>query len=59
MEAPIVHTPMEVDAVKRVGKASHVQLQQLNFLTAGIVSVEDRSERTETVRPPLNERCER
>ena len=28
-------------------------------MTAGGVSVEDRSKRTETVRPPLNERCEK
>ena len=63
--APITYTPMEVDAINRSRrrkserKASHVSLQQLNFLTAGGVSVEDRSKRTETVRPPLNERCER
>ena len=49
--APVTYTPMEVDA--------NVSLQQFNFLTAGGVSVEDKSKRTETVRPPLNERCER
>ena len=40
-------------------ETSHVPLQQLNFLSAGGVSVEDRSKRTETVRPQLNERCEK
>ena len=62
-ETPL--TPMEVDAIKlqtrrkRAREASHVQLQQLNFLTAGRVSVEDRSKRAETVRPQLGERCEK
>ena len=37
----------------------HVRLQQLNFLTAGRVSVEDRSKRAETVRPQLGVRCEK
>ena len=32
-------------------EAIHFRLQQLNILTAGGVSVEDRSNRTETVRP--------
>ena len=36
---------------------SHVQLQQLDFSTAGRVSVEDRSKRTGAVRPQLDERC--
>ena len=40
-------------------KASHVRLQQPNFWTAGGVSVEDRSKRTETVRPQFGECCEK
>ena len=40
-------------------RASHASLQQLNFLTAGGVSVEDRSKRTETVRPQVDELCEK
>ena len=58
---PVTCTPMEVDAINQVAngreQASHVQLQQLNFLTAGKVSVEDRSKRTGAVRPQLDERC--
>ena len=63
--APVTYTPMEVDAIKlqtrrkRAREASHAQLQQPNFLTAGRVSVEDRSKRAETVRPQLGERCEK
>ena len=38
---------------------SHAPMQQPNFLTAGGVSVEDRSNRNETVRPHVDERCER
>ena len=63
--APSKYKPIEVDAIhqvadwKRAKETSHVPLQQLNFLTAGGVSVEDRSKRTETVRPQLNERCEK
>ena len=34
-------------------------MQQPNFLTAGGVSVEDRSKRTETVRPHVVELCEK
>ena len=62
---PTRYEPMEVDAInqvtrwKRAEKASHVRLQQPNFLTAGAVSVEDRSKRAETVRPHLDERCEK
>ena len=52
--APVTYTPMEVDAINLVG-ASHVQLQQLNFLTAGRVSVGDRSKRTGAVRPQFGE----
>ena len=52
--APIVYTPMEVDAINQVA-----ELQQPNFLTAGVVSVEDRSKGAETVRPQLGERCEK
>ena len=33
-------------------------MEQPTFLTAGGVSVEDRSERTETVRPQVDDRCE-
>ena len=43
---------------KRAKETSHVPLQQPNFLTAGGVSVKDRSKRTETASPQLNERCE-
>ena len=43
----------------RAKETGYVPLQQLNFLTAGGVSVEDRSKRTETVRPQLNKRCEK
>ena len=51
---------MKVDATNQVADGrSHVPLQQLNFLTAGGVSVEDRSKRTETVRPQLGERCKK
>ena len=63
--APVVYTPMEVDAINQVAdgreqrQASHVRLQQPNFWTAGAVSVEDRSKRAETVRLPLDERCEK
>ena len=63
--APVTYTPMEVDAINQVAdgerarEASHVQLPQLNVLTAGRVSVEDRSKRAETVRPQLGERCEK
>ena len=39
--APVTYTPMNVD---------HVRLQHPNVLTAGVVSVEDRSKRSETVR---------
>ena len=62
--APVTYTPMKVDAInqsscrqKRAREASHVHLQQLNSLTAGVVSVEDRSKRAETVRTQLDERC--
>ena len=39
--APVTYTPMEVDAINQVAdgrekKASHVRLQQPNFLTAGV-----------------------
>ena len=34
-------------------------MQQPTFLTAGGVSAEDRSKRTETVRPQVDERCEK
>ena len=46
--APIKYKPMEVDAnrsscrLKRAKEASHVRLQQPNFLTAGGVTVEDK-----------------
>ena len=49
--APIVYTPMEVDTINQFADetakhASHVRLPQPNFfLTAGVVSVEDRSKR--------------
>ena len=59
MAAPIVYTPMEVDARKRAEKATHVRLQQPSFLTARVVSVEDTSKRAETARPQLDERCEK
>ena len=64
LAAPIMFTPMEVDAINQVAdgraeKASHVRLQQPNFWTAGAVSVEDRSKRAETVRPQLDDRCEK
>ena len=54
--APIVYTPMEVDAINQA--ADGVRLQQPSFLTAGGVSVADRSKRAETVRPQLGEGCE-
>ena len=38
---------------KGAKEASYIRLQQTNFLTAGWVSVEDRSKRTETVRPQV------
>ena len=54
--APTKWKPMER---KRAKEASHVRLQQPNFLTAGGVSVEHRSKQTETVRPQFGERCEK
>ena len=61
LAAPIVYTLMELDARrwKRAEKASHARLQQPNFLTARMLSVEDRSKRAETVRPQVDERCEK
>ena len=38
---------------KRAKEASYIRLQQTKNLTAGGVSVEDRSKRTETVRPQV------
>ena len=57
--APVTYTPMEVDAINQKGakEESHVRLQQPKFLTAGGVSVEDKSKRIETVRPQLREHC--
>ena len=61
--APIVYTPMEVDAINQVSRwkgaeeGSHARLQQTNFLTEGGVSVDDRPKRTETVRPQFGECC--
>ena len=43
---------------KRAEEASHARLQHYSFVTAGGVSVEDRSKRPETVRPQVGERCE-
>ena len=64
--APTVSTPIEADAInqssrrwKRAMKASHARLQQPNFLTAGVVRVEDRSKRAESVRPQLGGRWEK
>ena len=63
--APVTYTPMEVDAINQVadgrarGRRVTFRLQQPNFLTAGVVSVEDRSKRAETVRPQLDERFEK
>ena len=57
---PSKYKPMEVDAINQVadGRAQRRRVTfQLNFLTAGGVSVEDRSKRTGAVRPPLDERC--
>ena len=62
--APIRYKPLEVDAINHVadgreqGKRLHIRLQQTNFLTATRVSVEDRSKRTETVRPQIGKHCE-
>ena len=61
---PVTYTPLEVDAINQVaaGRESRRRvtlLQQPNFLTAGEVSVEDLSQRAETVRPQLDERCEK
>ena len=61
--APVTYTPMEVDANNQVadgrerGRRVTFDLQQHNFLTAGGVSVEDRSKRIGAVRPQLDERC--
>ena len=54
LAAPIVYTPMQVDAISQVADG-----REPNFLTAGALSVEDRSKRAETVRPQLDERCEK
>ena len=40
-------------------ETTQVPMQLPTFLTAGGVSVEDRSKRTETVRPQVDERCEK
>ena len=56
--------PMEVDAINQVadGRKQMKQVtfdcRRTNFLTTEGVSVEDRSKRAETARPPRGEQCE-
>ena len=63
VKALVTYTPMEGCCNqsscrrKRAREASHVRLQQLNFLRAGGVSVEQRSTRPGAVRPQLDECC--
>ena len=62
--APIVCTPMEVDAINQVADGREPR-RRVTFdcnsptLTARVVSLEDRSQRAGTVRPQLDERCEK
>ena len=61
--APVTYTPKEVDAISQVadgrqrGKQVTFHCNSSTFLPAGGVSVEDRSKRTETVRPQSTECC--
>ena len=65
LRVPIVYTPMEVVAINEVADGREPRMRVTfdcnspTFLTAGAVSVEDRSKRAETVRPQLDERCEK
>ena len=62
--APIKHKPMKVDAINQVAdereqkEASEFLTAANQLLMAGGVSVEDRSKRTETVRPHHDEHFE-
>ena len=61
--AQIKYKPLEVDAINQVAdgrehrKRVTLDCSKPIFLMAGGVTVEDRSKRTETVRPQFGERC--
>ena len=61
---PSKYKPMEVDALNQLAeeRAQNGRVtfdcSKPTFLTAGGARVEDRSKRTETVRPQLGEHCE-
>ena len=61
--APSKHKSMEVAAINQVAdgraKGDESRFTATALLFDGRRSVEDRSKRTETVRPQLNERCEK